>query len=66
MNPMTVAVKVRHPRVSEVIQRGFVIINWVAKVSSHLLTLRWLRPNESVQKFDVFMLSQVDLVREVA
>jgi len=66
MNPMTVAVKVRHPGVSEVIRRDFVIINWVAKVSSCLPALRWLRLDESVQQFAVFMLSQVDLAREAA
>jgi len=43
-----------------------VIINWVAKVSSCLPTLRWLQFDESVQQFAVFMLSQVDLAREAA
>ena len=42
MNPMTVAVKFRHPGVSEVIQRDFVIINWVVMVSSRLSARRWL------------------------
>jgi len=66
VKPMNVAVKVRHPGVSEVIRRDFVIINWVAKVSSCLPALRWLRLDESVQQFAVFMLSQVDLAREAA
>eukprot|EP01018_Ginkgo_biloba_P015466 Gb_32291 [translate_table: standard] len=66
VKPMMVAVKVRHPGVSEVIRRDFVIINWVAKVSSLLPALRWLRLDESVQQFAVFMLSQVDLAREAA
>ena len=58
--------KVRYPVVSEVIRRDFVIINWVAKVSSYLPALKWLRLDESVQQFAVFMLSQVDLAREDA
>jgi len=66
VKPMIVAVKVRHPGVSEVIRRDFVIINWVAKLSSCLPALRWLRLEESVQQFAVFMLSQVDLSREAA
>ncbi|KAG6554820.1 hypothetical protein Mapa_003403 [Marchantia paleacea] len=64
--PMTVAVKVRHPGVSEVIRRDFTIINWVAKVSTFLPGLSWLRLDESVQQFAVFMLTQVDLAREAA
>ncbi|XP_057815163.2 uncharacterized protein LOC131028828 isoform X2 [Cryptomeria japonica] len=66
VKPMMVAVKVRHPGVSEVIRRDFVIINWVAKVSSMVPALKWLRLDESVQQFAVFMLSQVDLAREAA
>ncbi|KAL2622671.1 hypothetical protein R1flu_002876 [Riccia fluitans] len=64
--PMTVAVKVRHPGVSEVIRRDFTIINWVAKLSTYLPGLSWLRLDESVQQFAVFMLTQVDLAREAA
>ncbi|KAL3691248.1 hypothetical protein R1sor_004899 [Riccia sorocarpa] len=64
--PMTVAVKVRHPGVSEVIRRDFTIINWVAKLSTFLPGLSWLRLDESVQQFAVFMLTQVDLAREAA
>ncbi|GLJ29855.1 hypothetical protein SUGI_0590090 [Cryptomeria japonica] len=66
VKPMIVAVKVRHPGVREAISRDFMIINWVAKVSSFLPTLQWLRLDESVQQFAVFMLSQVDLAREAA
>ncbi|KAH9310674.1 hypothetical protein KI387_025709 [Taxus chinensis] len=66
VKPMMVAVKVRHPGVSEVIRRDFVIINWVAKVSTMVPALKWLRLDESVQQFAVFMLSQVDLAREAA
>ncbi|GAB2301129.1 hypothetical protein Dimus_035162 [Dionaea muscipula] len=64
--PIEVAVKVRHPSVGESIRRDFVIINTVAKVSNYIPTLQWLRLNESVQQFAVFMMSQVDLSREAA
>ncbi|XP_020531140.1 uncharacterized aarF domain-containing protein kinase 2 isoform X3 [Amborella trichopoda] len=63
---MVVAVKVRHPGVAESIRRDFLIINSVAKISYLIPTLRWLRLDESVQQFAVFMLSQVDLAREAA
>ncbi|KAK8934914.1 hypothetical protein KSP39_PZI014852 [Platanthera zijinensis] len=61
-----VAVKVRHPGVGESIRRDFVLINMVAKVSSIMPGLKWLRLDESVQQFAVFMMSQVDLAREAA
>jgi len=64
--PMVVAVKVRHPGVTEVIQRDFAIINWIAKISGYMPGLQWLRLDESVQQFAVFMLTQVDLAREAA
>ena len=66
MKPVVVAVKVRHPGVSEAIRRDFVIINLVAKISSFLPNLKWLRLDESLQHFAVFMMSQVDLSREAA
>ncbi|XP_015886909.3 uncharacterized protein LOC107422027 [Ziziphus jujuba] len=66
VKPMVVAVKVRHPGVGESIRRDFVIINMVAKVSKFIPTLKWLRLDESVQQFAVFMMSQVDLAREAA
>ncbi|KAI4374091.1 hypothetical protein MLD38_012129 [Melastoma candidum] len=66
VTPMTVAVKVRHPGVGESIRRDFAIINFIARISSFLPTLRWLRLDESVQQFAVFMMSQVDLAREAA
>ncbi|XP_050214188.1 uncharacterized protein LOC126665423 [Mercurialis annua] len=64
--PMVVAVKVRHPGVGESIRRDFEIINLVAKISNFIPTLNWLRLDESVQQFAVFMMSQVDLAREAA
>ncbi|KAH9610681.1 hypothetical protein KSS87_003690, partial [Heliosperma pusillum] len=66
IKPIEVAVKVRHPGVGESIRRDFAIINAVAKVSTYIPTLKWLRLDESVQQFAVFMLSQVDLAREAA
>eukprot|EP00897_Mesotaenium_endlicherianum_P006839 jgi/Mesen1/6183/ME000032S05474 len=58
--PQLVAVKVRHPGVSDVIRRDFVIMNWCARVSSLLPGLRWLRLEDSVQQFATFMMAQVD------
>lgn len=66
IKPVLVAVKVRHPGVSEAIRRDFIIINLVAKISSFIPNLRWLRLDESIQQFAVFMMSQVDLSREAA
>ncbi|KAE8714942.1 hypothetical protein F3Y22_tig00110187pilonHSYRG00295 [Hibiscus syriacus] len=66
VKPMVVAVKVRHPGVGESIRRDFMIINSVAKLSRFIPTLNWLRLDESVQQFGVFMMFQVDLAREAA
>ncbi|XP_074272119.1 uncharacterized protein LOC141596022 [Silene latifolia] len=66
IKPIEVAVKVRHPGVGESIRRDFAIINAIAKVSTFIPALKWLRLDESVQQFSVFMLSQVDLAREAA
>ncbi|XP_071714256.1 uncharacterized protein [Rutidosis leptorrhynchoides] len=66
IKPLVVAVKVRHPGVGESIRRDFEIINAVAKISRFIPTLKWLRLDESVQQFAVFMMSQVDLAREAA
>ncbi|PWA87211.1 protein kinase superfamily protein [Artemisia annua] len=66
IKPLTVAVKVRHPGVGESIKRDFEIINMAAKMSRFIPTLKWLRLDESVQQFGVFMLSQVDLAREAS
>lgn len=64
--PISVAVKVRHPGVGESIKRDFTIINFVAKLSSYIPMLSWLRLDESVRQFAVFMMSQVDLAREAS
>lgn len=66
IKPMLVAVKVRHPGVGEAIRRDFVLINLFAKVSKFIPTFKWLRLDESMQQFAVFMMSQVDLAREAA
>lgn len=66
IKPIVVAVKVRHPGVGEAIRRDFMIINFVAKISRFIPTLKWLKLDESVQQFGVFMISQVDLSREAA
>ncbi|EPS65841.1 hypothetical protein M569_08936, partial [Genlisea aurea] len=61
-----VAVKVRHPGVRESIHRDFILMNSLAKLSKFIPTLKWLRLDESMQQFAVFMMSQVDLAREAA
>lgn len=66
IKPILVAVKVRHPGVSGAIRRDFILLNLFAKVSTFIPTLRWLRLDESIQQFAVFMMSQVDLAREAA
>ncbi|KAG9153836.1 hypothetical protein Leryth_005949 [Lithospermum erythrorhizon] len=66
VKPTLVAVKVRHPGVGEAIRRDFILINLFAKISSIIPTLRWLRLDESIQQFAVFMMTQVDLAREAA
>lgn len=66
IKPVVVAVKVRHPGVSEAIKRDFILINLVAKISACFPNLKWLRLDESIQQFAVFMMSQVDLSREAA
>ncbi|XP_058073206.1 uncharacterized protein LOC131221914 isoform X1 [Magnolia sinica] len=66
VKPILVAVKVRHPGVGESIRRDFTIINLFARVSLFIPTLKWLRLDESLQQFAVFMMSQVDLAREAA
>lgn len=59
-----VAVKVRHPGVGESIKKDFLLINSLAKISNAVPGLSWLRLDESVRQFAVFMMSQVDLSRE--
>ncbi|KAH9547034.1 hypothetical protein CY35_11G012500 [Sphagnum magellanicum] len=64
--PLLVAVKVRHPRVSKLIQRDFVIIKTLAKFSTSVPGLQHLQLDKSVQHFASFMTRQVDLTLEAA
>ncbi|KAK4744116.1 hypothetical protein SAY87_010428 [Trapa incisa] len=66
VKPIDVAVKVRHPGVGDSIRRDFIIMKCVAKLSKFIPNLSWLRLDESLQQFAVFMMSQVDLAREAA
>lgn len=66
IKPVVVAVKVRHPGVGEAIRRDFTIINFLAKILQFIPALKWLRLDESIRQFAVFMMSQVDLSREAA
>ncbi|KAI7733003.1 hypothetical protein M8C21_024994 [Ambrosia artemisiifolia] len=66
IKPILVAVKVRHPGVSEAIRRDFILLNIFAKMLVYVPTLKWLRLDESIHQFAVFMMSQVDLSREAA
>lgn len=66
VKPILVAVKVRHPGVGDAIRRDFALINLFASVSQLIPTLKWMRLDESIQQFAVFMMSQVDLAREAA
>nr|XP_043630092.1 probable serine/threonine-protein kinase abkC [Erigeron canadensis] len=66
VKPILVAVKVRHPGVSDAFRRYFILLNLFGKMSKFIPTLKWLRLDESIQQFAVFMMSQVDLTREAA
>lgn len=66
VEPILVAVKVRHPGVQEAIRRDFMLINLFAKFSNFIPALKWMRLDESLRQFGVFMMSQVDLAREAA
>lgn len=66
IEPIVVAVKVRHPSVADAIRRDFVLLNFLAKILKFVPTLKWSRLEESIQQFAVFMMSQVDLAREAA
>ncbi|KAJ4872162.1 Protein kinase superfamily protein [Raphanus sativus] len=61
-----VAVKVRHPCVEETMTRDFRIIKMAAKLTTFVPGLNWLRLDECVQQFSLYMLSQVDLSREAS
>jgi len=62
----TVAVKVRHPRVAELIQRDFAILRVLAELAGVLPGLSWMRLDESVRQFRVPLFEQVDLTVEAS
>ena len=59
-----VAIKVKHPKVSESIQRDFGIMMWVASQLEWVPTLRKMRLRESLQQFAAPLREQVDLALE--
>lgn len=59
-----VAVKVRHPGVSESIERDFALMMAAARVAAHLPALSALRLEESLKQFAAPLREQVDLARE--
>ncbi|XP_073390845.1 uncharacterized protein [Physcomitrium patens] len=64
--PLIVAVKVRHPKVNDLIQKDFVIIRYLARISTALPGIKHLQLDKSVQHFAAFMTRQVDLTLEAA
>lgn len=60
----TVAVKVRHPGVSESIERDFALMTAAAKVAEFIPAVRELRLEESLKQFAAPLREQVDLGRE--
>ena len=59
-----VAVKVRHPGVSESIERDFALMTAAAKVAEFIPAVRDLRLEESLKQFAAPLREQVDLGRE--
>ena len=59
-----VAVKVRHPGVSTVMQRAFVLMQRAAALSARLPVLRDLNLEESVRQFGAPLREQLDLSSE--
>ena len=60
-----VAVKVRHPGVSTMMQRDFVLMQRAAALSAKLPVLRDLNLEESVRQFGAPLREQLDLASEV-
>lgn len=54
-----VAVKVRHPGVSEAIERDFALMMWVAALAGRLPALQGLRLEESLKQFAAPLREQV-------
>ncbi|KAF9618894.1 hypothetical protein IFM89_002889 [Coptis chinensis] len=62
-----VAVKIRHPGVSESLERDLSIVRFFAKILRSIFPntkFKWSRFDETLQQFAVFMESQVDLSRK--
>jgi len=59
-----VAVKVRHPGVSESIERDFGLMLTVAQIAAHLPAMKDLRLAETLEQFAAPLREQVDLARE--
>jgi aarF domain-containing kinase len=64
--PLVVAVKVRHPKVHDLLQRDFLIIRYLATFSTMIPGLKHLQLDKTVQHFAAFMTRQVDLTLEAA
>ena len=61
---VVVAVKVRHPGVTQSIQRDFALMSAVARALNHLPALHSLRLEDSLKQFAAPLREQVDLARE--
>lgn len=59
-----VAVKVRHPGVSESIERDFSLMLTIAQIAAHLPAMKDLRLAETLEQFSAPLREQVDLTRE--
>lgn len=60
----TVAVKVRHPGVTTLMQRDFTLMHRAARLSSHLPFLSELHLEESIRQFGAPLKEQLDLLVE--
>lgn len=57
----TVAVKVRHPNVSRLIDMDFRLMSFIADIADRIPSLSWLRVRESVEQFSHTMAAQAHL-----
>jgi len=58
---ITVAVKVRHPKVSELINSDFRLMSMIANICDLIPGLSWLKLGSSVEQFSHTMAAQADL-----
>jgi aarF domain-containing kinase len=61
---MMVAVKVRHPGVSERMESDFALMERVAQLLGQFESLQWIRLDESIRQFGAPMRDQLDLRNE--